>query len=518
MKIVLSDSKKKWITNFSFAGVLLILFFLYGLNRTFFEPPQSVHVWRQTNSLSLTQNYAQDNFPFFKPEMHNQFCDDGTSGKAVGEFPIIYYMVAQLWKLLGNHIWIFRMVQIIIVFAGLWCLFQVMYQLCKNWFWSAFASLLLFTSPMMVFYGPNFLPDAPGLALVFVGWYFIFKYLKNRKILQIWLAALFFSLSVLLKITSALSIIALLAWVVFELLFQKKENRIFDFGFRHFVPFVFVIALSAAWYFYVDYYIHTHRGHFSHHGIWPVWNMTDEQYVRIMDALKKVYFKEMFLPYTQYLTFGIWVVLAGLIMKLKPVHRFFLLIPALGMFVELALWFQVLEGHDYYTINLLVVFSTVWAILFYQLRSWKYFNHWAIYAVGIVFFSWNAIACKHRIDERYKGWMNDFYQTRMKALTEIEPVFRELGINKEDKVISIPDETINGSLYYMNRKGYNNFGSDFNNRETFYKRIAQGAKYLVINDTTILQNEVVQPFIIKRLGTYSNIAIFDLRDIKVLEQ
>jgi hypothetical protein len=102
----------------------------------------------------------------------------------------------------------------------------------------------------------------------------------------------------------------------------------------------------------------------------------------------------------------------------------------------------------------------------------------------------------------------------MKPLVEIEPYFEELGIGTEDKVISIPDYTINASLYYMKRKGYTEFGSDFNNIETVYTRIEQGAKYLIVNDITVLKREVLQPFVTKKMGEYKNIWIYDLRDIK----
>jgi hypothetical protein len=106
------------------------------------------------------------------------------------------------------------------------------------------------------------------------------------------------------------------------------------------------------------------------------------------------------------------------------------------------------------------------------------------------------------------------YVKQFAPLKEIEPYFEQIGIGTEDKVISLPDFTINGSLYFMNRKGYTEFGSDFNNLETFYTRIEQGAKYMVVNDTTILNKEIIKPFIIKKIGEFKNIWIFDLQGIR----
>ena len=501
-------------TDAIFVTVLLILIYLFGLNKTMFEPPQSVHIWRQTNSVSMALNYYQDNTPFLEPAVHNQWCDSGYSGKTAGEFPIVYYVVAKIWKITGYNIFIFRLVQIIILFMGLYLLFRSLQFWLHNRLWAGFVSLLLFTSPMVVFYGPNFLPDAPALSFVFIAWFFLALYLVKKKQASLWISALFFSLSMLLKITSALSFLAFGGWILFELFFQKEEKRVFNFKPAQFIPFILVIPVVAAWYWYVEYYNGLHGGQVSYHGIWPVWEMTKEQYLRIIDALDKIYFKELFLPYTQYLTLAVWVYLLVIIKKLPPVLRYFIIVLPFGMLIELLLWFQVLEGHDYYTINLLVVFVAVWAVFFYSLKQTKLITHPVFYAIGLGFLIFNVVTCQTRIETRYIGWMNGMYVERMKALTEIAPYFNELGVAKEDKVISIPDYTINASLFYMNRKGYTEFASDFTKTETFYARIEQGAKYLIINDTTILHKPELQPFIIKKMGEFQNIWVYDLQGIQ----
>ena len=119
--------------------------------------------------------------------------------------------------------------------------------------------------------------------------------------------------------------------------------------------------------------------------------------------------------------------------------------------------------------------------------------------------------CKMQLEERHRGWMNDWYETRLKALTELEPVFNQLGIEKEDKIISIPDESVCATLYYMERTGYTDFASDFSRDEIFKKRIEQRAKYLIINDPEILNREVLQPYIKNKIGVYKNVHIYDLQ-------
>ncbi|MBW6534630.1 MAG: glycosyltransferase family 39 protein [Mariniphaga sp.] len=476
-------------------------------------PPQSVHIWRQTNCLSLTLNYHQYDLPFLEPEMHNQFGGGGYSGKAAGEFPIIYYLVAKLWDVFGAHEWIYKLVQIIILFFGLFALFHGLIYVLKNQYLAAFVSLLVFTSPMVVFYGPNYLPDVPSLSFVFIAWYFIIRFLKNRKILNLWFSALMFSLAMLLKITAAISFIALGGWILIELLFLKKDQCIFCFRWKDIVPFILALVPIVLWYVYVEQYNQNNQGLYSFHGILPIWDMTQEQISRVIDMLDYIYFKEMYLPYTQYLTLAIWLFLIFRIRKLKPVFRYFILVLPVGMAIQLALWFQVFEAHDYYMVNLIVVFVAVWAIFFTQLKNLRPPVKVAFSVLAVAFFLWNALTCRERIENRYVGWMNDMYN-RMKPLTEIEPSFREWGIGPEDKVISIPDFTFNGSLYYMNRKGYTEYGSNIDSEEGFYKRIEQGARFLIVNDSTILNSDYIQPFTQNKIGQYKNISAYDLRNIK----
>lgn len=497
-----------------FSLLFVLLCFVFGLQKVLFQPPQSLHIWRQTNSLSIAYNYYQDDLPFFKPEIHNQFSDGGTSGKSVGEFPIIYYIVAGLWQVFGHNEGVFRILHLIIQFLGLFALFQIVKRITKSRIYAGFVSLLIFTSPMVVFFGPNFLPDVPALSFVFIAWYFMFIFLEKRGQGYLWIAALFFCLSMLLKITSALSYIALGGWILYELLFKKREKGVFNFNVKHLIPFVLIIPVVVAWYLYVEVYNKAHGGHFSFHGIWPVWDMSKEQLVRIIDALDKIYFKQMFFPITQYVTVGIWIFLIIVIRKLQPVLRYFIVVMPIGLILQVALWFQVLEGHDYYTINLLVVFAAVWAIFFNQLGKFKLSNSRAMQFIVIIFLGINVFNCKNRIEERYTGWMNDMYENRMSSLTELESTLQRLGIGRDDKVISYPDYTINASLYYMKRKGYTEFGSDLNSVEGIQKRIDDGAGYLIINDTTVLDRTHLQPFVKERVGKYKNILIYDLSALK----
>ncbi|MDO9256520.1 MAG: glycosyltransferase family 39 protein [Bacteroidales bacterium] len=515
---MINTGKKSWIKSKWFSGLVFSLLFaglcwFYNYNETFVQSPQSVHIWRQTNGLSITQMYYLHNLNFFHPEIQNQIGDGGISGKSAGEFPVIYFAVAKIWQFLGKSEWSFRLFQLLILFSGIFLLFLMLIPITGNAIRAGFISMLVFTSPMFIFYGPNFLPDGPALAFIFIAWFFFYQFYKKRKNLSLWISAAFFFLAITIKITSATSFIALGMWCVIENLFIKDEKRVFNFRLKHYIPFIFSILLIVFWNYYVNYYNDLHKADYSFRGIWPIWDITKAKFYHVINMVDKIYFREFFSPLLQYTTMLVWIFMLFKINKITPFFGFLLIVMPIGFAVILALWFQVLEGHDYYLITQIQVLVIVWAIFFSYLKEKKLWSHPIVYVLLLVVFALLANDGMRRNKSRYAGWMNEGYKMHMEALTKIESNFKEWNIKPDDKVISIPDLSINASLYYMNRKGYTDFGSDFSEEEIFRLRISQGAKYLVINDTTILGRPLIRKFAGDFVGRYRNIEVFKLKNM-----
>jgi len=199
-----------------FAFFLLIFSAIYNYQDILFKPPQSIHMWRQCDCLSVTLNYYQDKNPFFKPSFHN-LGNDGT-GKTVSDFPLIYYIVAQLWKLFGFHEFIYRLVVLLFFFSGLFALFRIFENVLKNSVLAIIGPLFLFTSPTLVYYANNFLMDIPAFSSALIGLYFFFKYTRTSSNRHFYLFAGFYALAGLLKISSLLSFVAIIGIFVLELI------------------------------------------------------------------------------------------------------------------------------------------------------------------------------------------------------------------------------------------------------------------------------------------------------------
>jgi hypothetical protein len=109
-------------------------------------------------------------------------------------------------------------------------------------------------------------------------------------------------------------------------------------------------------------------------------------------------------------------------------------------------------------------------------------------------------------------WYHWDYEAKFKAYETITPYLRSLGINRDDLVASIPDQSPNISLYFMDQKGFTSLYQDGKTiKEQLDFFIDRGAKYLIINDTTLYQKEEFIEYRKNKIGNYKNIEIFRLQ-------
>jgi hypothetical protein len=192
--------------------------------------------------------------------------------------------------------------------------------------------------------------------------------------------------------------------------------------------------------------------------------------------------------------------------------NYLLVMVPFGSVVYALMWFQAFDRHDYYYIDFYPSFVLVWFLFFNTVKDYKWFNNWLVNIVLIGLLIYNVMETEEKLNKRYNGWMNDTYRNHLEALGELEPVFQEIGVMSDDKVISIPDKSINISLYLMNRRGFCNYNGHFDKPGKYQERIDLGAKYLIVNDTSVLvKDELLQPFLEYPVTTYRNVKIFDLR-------
>lgn len=204
-----------------------------------------------------------------------------------------------------------------------------------------------------------------------------------------------------------------------------------------------------------------------------------------------------------------------------------------GSILYILLFYQVFDVHDYYLINLLIIIPLILVSFFHLIKrnapnSLSNINIKLLGIAIVSFFIYDAMVNTRLkydskdffvknsfiIDENtqnYWNWYHWNYSNTFKSLESIEPYLRKFGIQRTDKVISTPDQSINISLYLMNQKGFTDFGfNDLKGKNRIDRLIELGAKYLIVNDSTIYMNEFIKPYLSNKIGAYNNVDIYKL--------
>jgi len=236
-------------TQFILFWILLQVFFKW------FEyihlPPFGMHQGAQADRASIAFNYFNYSENFFEPRVMESRAYHGLTGL---EFPIIQYIASLFYHLFGFHHFIYRAIMGGIVFAScfsIWKLtgmyvFKTLHRYCLFTLW--------YSSPILVYYSFNFIPDIPAFSFSMIAWYHFFKFyhgINKRKSFNLYI--LFTTLSGLLKITFFINHFALLGIIILQkinpntilnhILIKPRQYVLF------FIPFVFVFA----WYYYSNY-------------------------------------------------------------------------------------------------------------------------------------------------------------------------------------------------------------------------------------------------------------------------
>ncbi|OFX74983.1 MAG: hypothetical protein A2X12_08025 [Bacteroidetes bacterium GWE2_29_8] len=500
---------KVWVT-----FLLLIFIFAYDYPSILFKRPQSVHHWRQADCASLALNYFQNGMSFFNPQTHNLTSNNKTSSFcAPSEIPFGYYFIASLYKVFGYNDFIYRFVNTLIFIIGLFYLFKTFRILLDDNFWAISGTLLFFTSPVLVYYGNNFLTDMSALAFTFIAWYFFFKYYLASNMRSLYLSILFFFIAASYKITALMSFSSLGVILIIELLkinkIGYKNNLLFKSPLKTIVSFVGVISLIGAWVIYAkNYNLKNATAYFST-TIFPIWEMDKEQINAVIQNIKGLWLNQYFHRYTLVFFAIIFVVNIFLIKKSNKVVAFNNIILFLFTIVYVILWFATFKDHDYYTINLyiLLVFTLLNFLLILKSSYTQIFKSiiFKVLFAAFVMFNFNHARIQQHL--RYYGWWNEYNE--YKDYHTITPYLYSIGIHPLDTVICLPDDS-HFTLYLMNQRGWTECMGNNLDSASISLSISKGANYLIINGEETIKRDYLKSFLSKPIGQYNSIKIYKI--------
>jgi hypothetical protein len=507
---------KKYQHTLLFILLLIVVALFYNYPSYFNEIPTGNHNWRQTDCASLALNYYQNDMNPLKPRIHYVLSGQGYG---VGEFPILYYATAVLYKVFGVHEGIFRTLNLLIFCCGLLALFFTIRDYTKNYFMAYLLPILVWTSPVLGFYTFNFLSDGPALGLSLIGLYHFFRYYESGKQSALNWSMFFFLFGGLLKITALIPFVAISGLHFFELVgllkFKKENTRLFNKKWQHILPFILVVVGIGIWYYTAIQYNQTHDNTYFSTRTWPVWDMPRWQINLFFFRLFKFWMPFYFNPIIHLIFIGC---IGFIFVKRKAFRTFewgFVGIGLLGVFLFLVLWAYAFIDHEYYVINLMhtPIFATIFVTRWLTDNKPKIVNHWAFLGALLLLLSFTAYQTKQKIKLQYKPnnrTINDaFYDPGFKDF------LKENDIKYPDLAFSVPDNSPNITLYHMNLRGWTNLLTPRVDMEIIELMASWDAKYLIVSDTTYLSKPEMQPFLEHEIANFQEqIYFFDITVFK----
>jgi len=315
-------------------------------------PPVSIHQWRQADGAAIAWHYAQ-NPDFWEVSICNLFSTG--DAHAVGELPLLYWLAGLI-----SHYWHFpeyplRWIGLLLLFAGCWAFGWMLLRMTKRPAMAVLGSDLLLTSPVLTYYGPSFLPDAPAFCFVLMMLACLFQ--ANEKQCKRWLfvAGVAATLAVLLKLSMAILPAALiLTWFLGKWQRRWPPASIWNSLWPVVVAAAATVVILGFRWWILEY-------NASHHSTYflattrPIWNY-DWPFIKETLAMMATLGLPAFASTGLYLASlgGFWLTLKYWKSTSFAIRRI-LLFAVVGSVAYMLLWFRMLREHDYYFICLLVV-------------------------------------------------------------------------------------------------------------------------------------------------------------------
>lgn len=486
-----------------FVLMVLSTFFITDTHRTLFLKPFGTHTWRQSDSASQFRNFYQNGTALWKPQLMNQ---TGREGIAVAEFPITYYVAAQFAKVFGySEAWCRGIHWLLFVTASL-CLYLMALRFIDNPVIAVIPSLYFLNLPLYYFYGNNFLPNIPAISFAIIGWYYYFRFLYDGRSRALTWMLVFMTLGALIKASEAIHLLAAFLSLLFAHYVQKKKWPAGS-SWRVWLGPILAMACVLGWVAYAKAANQIYGNNMSLLGILPYWEMSevDRQYTW------EVVIYTIWAPVIASSFNWKLLYLLGIGFLWPKVWRSAFLVPGLLLLLGSAaygvLWYQAFMVHDYYLLTMLVCpfffLMMVLEPLNEFVKKWQWLSALTMIALlylGVQTMAYNGEIQKQRTQAKASEINSAFYT--------LEDRMRDLGVNRQDKIIAVPDPSPNISLYMANNPGWTDcLNGGINNPAPYIKA---GAKYLLAIDTTVKSRPGMAPYLTDSMGGHGPFVIYRL--------
>lgn len=511
-------------------GLLLLLSFVYAFWQHFFDPIQPIHECRKADSLSQAIQFSKGG-RLLEPKTHS-ISNFGTQ-EAAAEFPVIYYVVGQIWRLFGYHLWMAKLLSLGYLLTAILAFRNVLQWYFQSEKITLIFSGVIFSFPVLIYYADTLLPDVFSFASLLLAGSFFLKYTQGRKITSGLSFGFFLALAVLIKITALIAVLSYVGAFFFYSMHKKNralwQDRRTLFGIAVLLT---TIIFTYLWYSYAIRYNTRHHSSIFSTTIRPIWEVDATTRWRIIKLLLNEHLKEIMQPIL-FLVVLIAVFVLALRAQVSLFLKYWIAIAFIGLTAYFILWFWVFEVHDYYFIEVLFFPLTLVALVLQKrsfLLSNKRVRNWVFgLGLGIIFLNTlsftqvaagnqNVIVKNTFLTSQFIrgnwGWFYFNHQEGLQQLQEQTPALQRI-IAPTDTVFCFSDPYPNIHLSTIDRNGFSGYGFRAHISDSLMIRrwIDMGAsKLLVLQADTA--NPVIKPYLKEQLYHQNKVFVYDLRSFR----
>jgi hypothetical protein len=510
--------------------LLILISYIYGFHQILDFPPYSTHQWRQGDALSMALSYYHNGMDFFEPRMLYQ---RSIEGRAVGEFPLIYYLDAAIWQVTGISYRVMRLTNLLLVLLGLFALYKSIRLLTEDKFTAFLIPLFVFTAPVIAFYSCNYLVNVPALAFIYMSWYFFVAYYKKQRFGYLIAAALLAGMAGLLRVTMLIGFAPFIVFFVLEKVGLLRQNVFRHNSILSILLLVFPFIIAFIWYDFAKHYNSVNKSVYFLTTIRPIWILDAQQIGQIWAQIEA---KKLDRIYNLWILPIFPLAILSFLATIKKQHVYlivFTLTVMLGIGAYLLLWYSNLGVHDYYWIELFLLLPPLLyslAYLLLRLPKSKYNPLWVkIPFVLILLISLVSTTALMRISYFYENssftrlflnkkeleswqWYHWYYEQKFKDFETIKPYLQSKGLQDDDLVAAMNDYTPNVTLSLMDQKGISALYTKklpLDEKMKYY--IGKGAVWFLVTDTTEFNAALFRKFDATKVGEYGHVTIFKLK-------
>ncbi|MEY5041095.1 MAG: hypothetical protein RLZZ414_637, partial [Bacteroidota bacterium] len=217
--------------------------------------------------------------------------------------------------------------------------------------------------------------------------------------------------------------------------------------------------------------------------------------------------------------------------KKIPLFAYFAnIIITIGCIIYFLLWMPLMGVHDYYYIALLIWIPSTLIPLTYYLINYRpqIFNNKYTFLLMLLFLTYNLtyaynvvdlrktqqngkkliIGNKHFVD--FMKWTNWDFNNKWQKYIDVKENLKQLGVNRNDRFISLNDNSLNTSLFLMNVRGWTNY-LNYSKKEDILELIERGkANYLIFEDENLKNAEFLKDFLNQPVGEFNGLFLYKL--------